>query len=276
MSEHEVSPPESKEEERKRKRLEYKRAWKAANPEKVKAENRSWYVANREKVQAWRAANREKIIVQARARRAAKHGKPMLLVSPPGEIPPGREIPGLPAETIRVGRDGTVWSGSTRYRRALWRKLKTRARRGTPTVQITIDGQYKEFTVASLVCRAFHGPRPLGCEPFHYPDPRPSNCRADNLRWAPRGTNRLGKRPQGLWVSPFQPGHSFNVGSSNPKAILSESDVREIRALARQGWTQTRLADEFGISQAAISNIVRGASWKHVPDFEQGDSHHAQ
>lgn len=54
-------------------------AWKAANPEKVKASKRKYAAANREKgakaVAAWAAANREKRNASARARGAANREK---------------------------------------------------------------------------------------------------------------------------------------------------------------------------------------------------------
>ena len=44
------------------------------------------------------------------------------------------------------------------------------------------DHKRRSVGVASLVLRAFKGPRPIYHEPLHYPDPNPSNNHINNLR----------------------------------------------------------------------------------------------
>ncbi len=39
---------------------------------------------------------------------------------------------------------------------------------------------------------------------------------------------------------------------------LTVNDVREIRRLKAEGWTQQRLADVFGVSRTQIGNVVNG------------------
>ncbi|HFD86883.1 MAG TPA: hypothetical protein ENJ35_04310 [Gammaproteobacteria bacterium] len=51
-------------------------------------------------------------------------------------------------------------------------------------------------------------------------------------------------------------------GIKNPRAKLSEADVREIRA--RKGTSQVDMAKEFGVSQAKICSVINFTSWKHV------------
>jgi len=46
---------------------------------------------------------------------------------------------------------------------------------------------------------------------------------------------------------------------------LTEADVREIRTRYGEGHlTQTALADEYGVCQAHISDVISGASWSKV------------
>ena len=51
------------------------------------------------------------------------------------------------------------------------------------------------------------------------------------------------------------------IGERNPKAVLTEGDVREIRA---SGKSQKDLANEYGVGQTAISRVLLRQSWKHV------------
>lgn len=63
-------------------------------------------------------------------------------------------------------------------------------------------------------------------------------------------------------------------GENNPRALLTEDEVREIRRLyalntskerwARKEYTQERLARMFNVRQITISTIVTGKAWKHI------------
>jgi hypothetical protein len=45
---------------------------------------------------------------------------------------------------------------------------------------------------------------------------------------------------------------------------LTESQVRKIPELRREGLTQKEIADEFGCHHSSISLIERGLLWKHI------------
>lgn len=50
-------------------------------------------------------------------------------------------------------------------------------------------------------------------------------------------------------------------GEANGAAKLTTEQVQRIRAQLARGSTQQSLADQFGVSQAAIGKIARGESW---------------
>ena len=53
-------------------------------------------------------------------------------------------------------------------------------------------------------------------------------------------------------------------GEQTNTAKLTEDDVREIRNKYDGDATQVELAEEYGVTQANISLIVRGEKWSHV------------
>lgn len=53
-------------------------------------------------------------------------------------------------------------------------------------------------------------------------------------------------------------------GEANSGAILSEKDVRAIRALIATGIAQHQIAAMFGIAQITVSRIKRNLRWAHV------------
>jgi len=172
--------------------------------------------------------------------------------------PPGRPVAGLPADQVRVTPEGQVWARA--WHQFVWIRKKLYCRGSCLKVSLSVRAngitQHGAKTVASLVCRAFHGPRPLGCVPWHYPDPSPTNCRADNLRWAPRGTRKLGV--------PSPNSSRFGYDRPSPTLKLTPASVRQIRHLYRSGSTYKALADQFGVSRSYIGKIVRRWTWKHV------------
>jgi hypothetical protein len=165
----------------------------------------------------------------------------------------GAIIPGY-----AVRDDGTVLYWFARGRR--WIPLKVKVGpNGFRKVRIRIDGKEREIGVAQLVLRAFVGPRPIGHEPLHYPDPDPGNNRLDNLRWAPRGTSKAGRLLSG---SPPPPPR----GDVHPHAVLTAADIPEIRAEYRAGFRIDEIAEERGADPETIRQVLVGKTWSHIPD----------
>lgn len=53
-------------------------------------------------------------------------------------------------------------------------------------------------------------------------------------------------------------------GSAVGTSKLTEDQVREIRRLFESGHRQCDIARSFGVTQANISEIVKGKTWKHL------------
>lgn len=113
--------------------------------------------------------------------------------------------------------------------------------------------------VHTLVCEAFHGPKPSWATECAHGDNRKGNNRPDNLRWATHDQNVA----DGTLLGPL-------VGEDSPNAILTRRQVNEIRSryAAAQGaqrvkrGTRQVLATEFGVSKRTIDAIIRGDNWK--------------
>lgn len=173
---------------------------------------------------------------------------------PPGCRPvddwerPGEIIPGY-----AVRDDGMMFWWYPRGQRWMPSKAKI-GPYGFHKVRLVIRGKTREIGIAHVVLRAFDGPRPLGCEPLHFPDPDPGNNAATNLRWAPRGTSKVGKMCSG---SPPVP----RRGSEHFLAVLTEDDIPVIRAMYRAGFRYKEIA-----SDETIRKVLVGETWAHVPD----------
>lgn len=55
-----------------------------------------------------------------------------------------------------------------------------------------------------------------------------------------------------------------NQGVMNQNAILTENNVKDIRALARTGILQKTIAERYGLASSTINRIILHKSWTHV------------
>jgi hypothetical protein len=61
--------------------------------------------------------------------------------------------------------------------------------------------------------------------------------------------------------------NSFLTGERNHKTKLTQSEVDEIRRVYKGDWgEQARIAKEYGVDPATISNIVLRKTWPEIPD----------
>lgn len=58
---------------------------------------------------------------------------------------------------------------------------------------------------------------------------------------------------------------SYNLGSANPRAILTEEQVLEIHQMAWSGrYTQDEIGERFGVSRECVASIKNCVRWKHL------------
>lgn len=115
---------------------------------------------------------------------------------------------------------------------------------------------FKEF-VHRLVLLAFVGPCPMDQEARHL-DGNQRNNRLSNLAWGTRQENTDDRMRHG----------TVPKSERHWNCKLTDEQVREIRELVQQGYTQTNIAAQFGISQNHVSDIHNGRRRKtHLPEL---------
>lgn len=167
-----------------------------------------------------------------------------------------RDIPGFPG--YAVGTDGSVWSrrtyGSSGRIDETWHQIRPQPAHGYLGVILRRAGKSCPRRVHRIVMEAFVGPRPVGMECCHGNGNRRDN-RWDNLRWDTSVANH---------ADTIRHGRSTR-GARASCVKLVESQIPEIRAMAGRGISQRRIGSMLGVSQSAISLIVSGKNWGHVP-----------
>lgn len=125
-----------------------------------------------------------------------------------------------------------------------YRRLSLRDERGCHLV-----------TVHRLVAMAFLGPPPFADSQVAHGDGVRVNNNVENLRWASAHENAEDRVGHG--TSP--------VGKANPRAILTDDDIREIRRrYVRKYGAVAALARDFGVSNGVISHIVHRRTWNNI------------
>lgn len=110
--------------------------------------------------------------------------------------------------------------------------------------------------VHRLVAAAFHGPHPEGCGQVNHKNGIKTDNHPENLEWVSGAENTKHAVANGLWPD--------QAGEANPAAVLTEDDVRLIRALRASGIPNWAVAARFGISEGLTSMVARRLRWGHV------------
>ena len=126
--------------------------------------------------------------------------------------------------------------------------------RGYRRVKLMLpDGSKKKLMVASLVCEAFHGPKPDPAMHCAHWDGNSQNNNFQNLRWATPKENvgddriRHGRTPR---------------GSKNGRCRVTERQVIEMRKKYNGNHGEVAsIAREYGLSRSATFSILKGINW---------------
>lgn len=128
--------------------------------------------------------------------------------------------------------------------------------RGYPMVHLCKDGRKRMHEVHRLVALAWLGPPPTPKSTVNHIDGAKPNNFARNLEWVSIQRNIAHAIEIGL--------HGDPRGATNPKAKLTEEQVREIRARPGGYGAIPRIATEFGVAILCISRIRRRVTWTHI------------
>ena len=138
------------------------------------------------------------------------------------------------------------------------------SKRGSDYGQIAIgDGNGKADYAHRVAFRLAHGPIPEGKCVLHRCDT--PTCINPRHLWA--GTHKENMADAALKGRMHGPGRAV-AGSSNGRAVLSESEVMRILKHHADGMSERKIAAKFEVARTTVQKIVRGENWKHLPRIE--------
>lgn len=125
---------------------------------------------------------------------------------------------------------------------------------GYAVVSLSKSGEVKNHRVSRVVLEAFCGPPPFAGAHAAHNDGDTANNRLTNLRWATPLENQADVERHGNRVK----------GESVFGAVLTETDVREIRKRCASGERNRPIAQDFGVSISTVHLIRHNRIWRHV------------
>ena len=150
-----------------------------------------------------------------------------------------------------ITRDGHVWSHITN--KFLKPFLIPRGGKGYFGIKLRKDMKYYNRPIHRLVAETWIGPRPDGMQICHC-DGDSFNNDVGNLRYDTPSENYRDRE-----IHDMDP-----RGEKNGMSRFTERDILSIRAMLRNGLTQSSVAKAFGTDQGTVSRIASGKSWGHV------------
>ena len=123
-------------------------------------------------------------------------------------------------------------------------------------VTLSSGGRQRQVSIHTLVCAAFHGPRPAGHHARHL-DGDQVNNRESNLRWGTPRENANDKREHGTLLS----------GDRHPRTKISEADYAQIladwdghaRGYGKTGAFIAATMRRFGVSKGFVEDAIYGS-----------------
>ncbi len=122
---------------------------------------------------------------------------------------------------------------------------------------LCVNRKYSRWLAHRLVLTAFLGNPPTPKHHAAHINGNPRDNRLSNLCWKTAKENDMDKDIHGTRQS----------GIKHGMVKLTEADVLEIRRLRTEGVSGLELAKKYCVTPSAISAIVTGESWSHLPSF---------
>lgn len=121
---------------------------------------------------------------------------------------------------------------------------------GYPIVCLNAGGRKKSPKVSVLVCKAFHGEKPLPGRAFHaaHADGDKTNNKPGNLRWATPRENEDDKNVHGTHAR----------GTRNGSSKLTDAEACEIYLAT---GTLTSIGERFGVHRSVVRRIKDRKCW---------------
>lgn len=133
----------------------------------------------------------------------------------------------------------------------------TLSKKGYYYVTLCKGGVRRKFLLHRIISQCYIQ-NPLSHDCVNHIDGNKKNNSIINLEWCSYSENNKHAYMKGLRI-PYE-----RFGEKNPKSVLNNSTVLQLRLMRLNGDTYSGIAKKLGISKSAVAKVIRGETWGHV------------
>lgn len=127
--------------------------------------------------------------------------------------------------------------------------------RGYLITKLNWDGKWQTKALHTVVCEAFHGKRPEGCEAAHLDGVSTNNFK-DNLKWLTKSENRKQMYQDGRNVS----------GTRNANNKYTTDQIKGVCDYLELRCSVSWIAKKTGVSRGTVNAIKHRRQWHYISD----------
>ena len=127
--------------------------------------------------------------------------------------------------------------------------------RGYSMINLCINGKCKTFAFHRIMAELFI-PNPNNLPQINHKDGNKLNNSLDNLEWITASGNNMHALKTGL--------RHAAKGKNTNNGRFNEDEIRNIRTLYKEGYSQRKIASKFNVTKGAIAQIIRKETYAWV------------
>jgi len=164
---------------------------------------------------------------------------------------------------FRIDSEGRVWKIAQRRSNQYWenrfvkipeREIKYVDSKGYINVTLTINKKLYNCKAHRIIWIYFNGNIPDNLEINHRNGIKTDN-RLENLELVTCSENHKHAYKIGL---------NSRKGERNGRAKLRNKNIKEIKQMHLNGYSQRKIAKIFGVDKAQIQRVLNNKTWKHI------------
>ena len=129
-------------------------------------------------------------------------------------------------------------------------------------ISLSKNGIVKKYKIHQLVLTHFVGPKPFDKAVSRHMNNKRDDNLYTNLQWSTKSENQKDRILNNTVSTNLKLINQF--GSNNRKSKLNNDKVLEIRNLIKNNYSDSEIADLYGVLRKCINDVRNHKTWNHI------------